>query len=213
MTSSRRAAVSLLIGLLAPIGLGLLLGMLGPPLFQRASEPAWPSPTPLGWPDYPMQVARPGAGIHAEGATGTAYLAQGFGRSLRVTLVYEMKGGRRTWYKMAEFRTGFPLESTSAIQLSSPVWQDGTGLSDVLRQGISLGPPRFADMLFGPTLPLMIEPAPFLANAVAWGLACWIGLWSMAAARARRRRRCNQCVKCGYPRQPDAVCPECGTCG
>jgi len=212
MTSLRRAAVSLLIGLLAPIGLGVLLGMFGPPRFSDASAPTWPAPLPQGWPDYPMQVARPGAGIKAEGAAGTAYLAHGFGRSLRVTRVYEMKGGLRTWYTFAEFRTGFPFEGTVAVRLSSPTWQEDKSFGTAIRQGISLGPSHASD-LFGRTLLLMIEPAPFLANAVAWGLAGWIGLWSMAAVRAKRRIRRGECAKCGYPRQPDAVCPECGTCG
>jgi hypothetical protein len=211
MTGSRRAAASLLIGLLAPICCGVVLGLFEPPKFPRGSEPSWPSPTPPGWPHYPAQVARPGAGTQAEGTAGVATLAKGFGRSLRVTRVYEMKAGQRTWYTMAEFRTGFPLASAAAIRLSSPGWQDGTGLSAALRRGISLGPPRYADLHFGPTLPLLIEPLPFLVNALAWGSVSWLGLWSISMALAKRRQRLGQCARCGYPRQPDAVCPECGT--
>jgi hypothetical protein len=111
----------------------------------------------------------------------------------------------QSWYH----ETGWPMPAlTCGVH-----WETQIMNSNIIYNvtgGVQL--PRDAE--FNPrALPLTPLWPGFAVNALLYGGACWMLMWSASAVRRRHRAKHNRCVWCGYSRDGlprERVCPECG---
>ena len=128
------------------------------------------------------------------------------------------------YYWISENQYGLPWRSMSFY--SSEVWGDPQARADpnfpvpqqpifpLLARGIDV--PTWSRKWFGwPRLPLRPMWPGFLSSTLVYGsfasLVLSVVSFLQKCHRLSRRKRRGLCVKCGYPVDDFAVCPECGT--